>query len=139
VDLENHFSTSLTITRSRLDIIYFHSPEGATALLRTNGVVLHSLGTSGSFRQSYLDAVLSPQVVLAFALLGHHPTHAVVNVIAWAIWYVYRTYREYKLCVRPIKKACRRGVQLVYDHQSALRLYRLKMDFICSKNNRQRE
>jgi len=50
-----------------------------------------------------------------------------------------RTYREYKLCVRPINKACRRGVQLVYDHQTALRLYRLKMDFICSKRNRRRK
>jgi len=51
----------------------------------------------------------------------------------------FRTYREYKLCVRPINKACRRGVRLVYDHQPALRLYRLKMDFICSKTNRRRK
>ena len=41
--------------------------------------------------------------------------------------------------MRPINKACRRGVQLVYDHQSVLRLYRLKMDFICSKRHRRRE
>jgi len=40
VDLQDHFSTSLHVTRLWRDTMYAHSQEGATALIRDTTIVL---------------------------------------------------------------------------------------------------
>ncbi len=45
---------------------------------------------------------------------------------------VCRDFKEYKRCVRPIKKQCSSGTKLVYDYDGRLRTYILKMEYICN-------
>ena len=49
---------------------------------------------------------------------------------------MHRDYRLYKECVSTIELSCPQGATLVQHYEDRLRRYRLKMDYICGKEEK---
>lgn len=43
-----------------------------------------------------------------------------------------RDFKKFKECLHPLKKACGKGIDMIYDYDGRLRTYLLKMEYICS-------
>ena len=39
--------------------------------------------------------------------------------------------RKYRTCIKPVKQECKEGVEQLYEQNGTLRIYLLKMDYIC--------
>ena len=44
----------------------------------------------------------------------------------------HRDYKKFKECIHPLKQACGKGIDMIYDYDGRLRTYLLKMEYICS-------
>ncbi|ELT89184.1 hypothetical protein CAPTEDRAFT_227364 [Capitella teleta] len=69
-------------------------------------------------------------------LLFHDENVLIVNAKSKELKEACGHYRQYKLCMRPKRKACPEGNQLLQEMDDELRIYLLKMEIICDKRNR---